>query len=61
MDHEIEPAPFFLDLGQGVVDGGKVRHVAIDDDFRPDRFCQRDGTAGESLALIGEGKRRSLA
>ena len=57
---EIEPAPHLLDLGEGVVDGLDVRHVAVDDDVGARLLGERYGTPAECVALVGEGELGSL-
>ena len=61
MHDEIETAPRFLDLGEGVVDALEVGHVAIDDDLGAQLLGERYGTAAECIVLIGEGELGSLA
>ena len=55
VDDEVQPAPRVAYLGEDLVDGCEIAHVAGDDDFGADRLGERMAPA-EGLALIGEGE-----
>src|SRR5689334_21863867 len=60
MHHEVETAPFVLDLGEDVIDTLEVENVATDDDLGADRLGQRHRAAPKGIALVGEGQLRAM-
>ena len=60
VDDEIEAAPNLLDLGKSIVDGRGIADIARNDNLRADRLGEWNSPPPESLALVGEGKLRTL-
>src|SRR6185437_14048957 len=60
VNEEIEPAPALFQRRKGPVKARLVRHVAIEHDVAADGLGERLYALAEGIALIGEGKLRSL-
>ena len=60
VDEEIELAPLRFDLGKGGVHRVHVRHVAFDQEVRPDLLRQRAHALLQRLSLVGEGHFRAM-